>query len=190
MFHARRAFSLGALCAAIALFAVGGVTASAQAATPFTKKVAIQGTKGFKGTYTIQRFVQSGDRVLAVGTVQGTLRGKKVSRSGVRMPVSLAPSASGAQIPPTPGACQVLSLTIEPIDLNLLGLRVRTSRIDLRIEAIPSTVPGGGLLGDLLCGIANLLNPAANTPLAQVTQLLNALLALSPTGPATGARVH
>jgi hypothetical protein len=59
---------------------------------------------------------------------------------------------------------------------------VRTNQIALRLEAASSTgaaVPGG-LLGDLLCGITNLLNPAANTPLAQLVQLLNALLALSP----------
>jgi hypothetical protein len=101
------------------------------------------------------------------------------------MPATLgAAPASSAQLPPTPGSCSVLNLVLGPIDLNLLGLRVRTNEIDLRIEAVPSTggaVPGG-LLGDLLCGITNLLNPTANTPLGQLTQLLNALLALSPRG--------
>jgi hypothetical protein len=38
------------------------------------------------------------------------------------------------------------------------------------------------LLGDLLCGITGILNPStlAGTPLGQLTQILNALLALSP----------
>jgi hypothetical protein len=41
-------------------------------------------------------------------------------------------------------------------------------------------VPGAGnLLGNLLCGITNVLNPGS-TPLGQLTQILNALLALSP----------
>ena len=42
-------------------------------------------------------------------------------------------------------------------------------------------MPGAGnLLGNLLCGITNLLNPAGLPPLSQLTQILNALLALAP----------
>jgi hypothetical protein len=55
--------------------------------------------------------------------------------------------------------------------------------VDLRVEAIPSPLPGSGLLGDLLCAVSNLLNPTAQTPLNAVTQLLNALLALVPQRP-------
>jgi hypothetical protein len=75
---------------------------------------------------------------------------------------------------------------LNPIDLNLLGLRVRLNQVALLIEAVPSAGAGvpGGLLGDLVCGITNLLNPGANTPLGQLVQLLNALLALVPRGPA------
>ena len=51
------------------------------------------------------------------------------------------------------GACPILNLELGPIDLNLLGLRVETSPICLDLIA----VPGGGLLGDLLCAVANLL---------------------------------
>jgi hypothetical protein len=173
---------LGALCT---LMLIAAAPAAQAAEAPFTKKVAVTGTKGFEGTYTIKRFVRRDGKLYSVGTLRGTLRGKSIRRTGVRMPASLADAASSSQIPPTGGACQILNLTLNPIDLNLLGLRVRTSRIDLRIEAIP----GGGLLGDLLCGIANLLSPSAHTPLAQVVQLLNALLALVPTNPAGAARV-
>src|SRR5688500_14778027 len=123
---------------AMALMAVTGTmlfgttaAASAQEAPAMTKRVAVTGTKGFKGTYTIQRFVKKGDGVVAVGTLKGTLKGKKVRRRGVRSPVSLAPVASTSQIAPTPGACPVLNLTLGPLDLNLLGLRVRLSRVDL-----------------------------------------------------------
>ena len=78
---------------------------------------------------------------------------------------------------PTPGACTILNLTLGPIDLNLLGLRVATNEIRLLVEAVPGA---GNLLGNLLCAITNLLNPSANTPLAQLVQVLNALLALAP----------
>ena len=88
------------------------------------------------------------------------------------------PAAQAAQIPPTPGACQILSLTLQPIDLNLLGLRVRTSRIDLRIDAVPGP---GNLLGNLLCGITNILNPGQATA-SQLAGILNALLALLNAG--------
>jgi hypothetical protein len=172
-------------CCALMLAAAGPAAAAQTAAPKFTQKVKVTGTKGFKGTYTIERFVRSGNAIKTVGTLKGTLRGKKVRKENVRMPATLgAAPASSAQLPPTPGSCSVLNLVLGPIDLNLLGLRVRTNEIDLRIEAVPSTggaVPGG-LLGDLLCGITNLLNPTANTPLGQLTQLLNALLALSPRG--------
>ncbi len=170
-------------CCALMLLAAG--PAAAQSAPPkFTQKVAVTGSKGFKGTYTIERFVRSGNRAVAVGTLKGKLRGRSVRKEDVRIPVSLVNTQTGQtkQVPPTPGACQVLNLVLNPIDLNLLGLRVQTKQVALLIEAVPSVgapVPGG-LLGDLLCGVTNLLNPGANTPLAQLVQVLNALLALSP----------
>jgi hypothetical protein len=58
--------------------------------------------------------------------------------------------------------CPVLNLALGPIDLTLLGLNVLTSPICLDITADPE----GGLLGSLLCGIANLLS--SNVPLADV----------------------
>ena len=57
---------------------------------------------------------------------------------------------------------------------------VRTNQIQLRIDAVQGP---GNLLGNLLCGITGILNPSgtlANTPLGQLAQILNALLALSP----------
>ena len=50
--------------------------------------------------------------------------------------------------------CPILDLALGPIHLDLLGLNVDTSAICLTITA----QHGGGLLGDLLCAIANLLN--------------------------------
>ena len=57
--------------------------------------------------------------------------------------------------PLAPGAtCPVVDLALGPINLTLLGLNVDTSPICLEITA----TQGGGLLGDLLCSIGNLLN--------------------------------
>src|SRR5262249_15548586 len=49
--------------------------------------------------------------------------------------------------------CPILDLSLGPIHLDLLGLVVDTSQICLQITANQ----GGGLLGDLLCSVANLL---------------------------------
>jgi hypothetical protein len=164
-------------------------TASAQTAPQdLTKTVPVTGTakngKKFKGTYTINRFISRGERVLAVGKLQGRLKNRRVSRSGVRIPVSGfdkgALGARSAQV-----VCPVLTLVLGPLDLNLLGLRVQLNQLNLRITAIPSALPGGGLLGDLLCGVANLLNPQAILG-NQLAAVLNALLALVPRTPAAG----
>jgi hypothetical protein len=137
-----------------ALSATASADAGMSAATA-TKRVSITGSahsgERFRGTYTIERLVRAADGALyAIVDMRGSVGGRAVLRRDVRVAALLEQPARSAQIPPTPGACQVLNLTLGPLDLNLLGLRIRLSRVDLRIEAIP----GGGLLGDLLCAIA------------------------------------
>ena len=176
---------LAAAVAALAVMLIGGAgpAAAQTSTTPLTKTVKMTGTakngKKFNGTYTIKRFTHSGSKLYAVGTLKGRLKGRRVTKNNVRIPASLARPASAAQIPPTPNACQILNLTLQPIDLNLLGLRLRTSRIDLRLEGVPGA---GNLLGNLLCGITGILDPQAATPATPslLTQVLNALLALVP----------
>ena len=83
---------------------------------------------------------------------------------------------------PGDGPCPILNLSLGPIDLTLLGLRVETSPICLDVVA----QPGGGLLGDLLCGVANLLQGGLSLPdilgqlqaLGTLGRLLNGLTAL------------
>ena len=79
-----------------------------------------------------------------------------VGTTPFQAPLTLTPTAvEGA-------SCPILNLSLGPIDLSLLVLNVNTSRICLDITA----TPGGGLLGDLLCSVANLL--AGGTPLGEV----------------------
>ena len=191
-----------------ALMLVGGpAVASAQDVPRMTQVLPMSGTvtkggkafkgKQFTGTYTIQRFTQSGGKLYSVGTLKGKVRNKRINKSDVRVPATLANNAaapasgaSASQVPPLPlpplpagNACSILSLNLGPINLNVLGLVIRTNEIQLRIDAVQGP---GNLLGNLLCGITGLLNPAtggtpvANTPLGQLAQILNALLALSP----------
>jgi hypothetical protein len=190
------AFAVLMACA-ISLGAAGTASAAQQPAeTPLTRTVNLTGSKGFKGTYTIDRFANRGGKLVAIGTLKGTMRKsgktKKVRRAGVRMPASVVgagSAAKAAQVPPIPGACQVLNLVLGPINLNLLGLSVRTNQINVRIDAIPGA---GNLLGNLLCAVTNLLNPGGalgplTTALNQLTAALNAILALVPQSPGTAA---
>ena len=177
---------LAAIAATISCVFMLGAAGSASAATTtqtLAKKVPMTGTakngKKFTGTFTIQRFARKNGQTVAVGRLSGRLKHRHVSRT-VSIPTNVSNAgASAAQITPTPNACQILKLDLAPIDLNLLGLRVRTNEINLFVEGVRGP---GNLLGNLLCGITGLLDPNAlsSTPLGQLTQILNALLALSP----------
>ena len=74
--------------------------------------------------------------------------------------ITLTPPAAGA-------TCPVLHLELGPLDLNLLGLRVQLSHVCLDVTA----TQGGGLLGDLLCGLTN--PPVAGGLLEGLLGLLN-----------------
>lgn len=97
--------------------------------------------------------------------------------------VQQVPLVLGSHLDPNGGVCPILDLQIGEIHLDLLGLNVDTSEICLKITA----VPGGGLLGDLLCGLANALqiDPAgglssfmASLTVAEQNRLLNGLTSM------------
>jgi hypothetical protein len=185
MSHTRLAALVATLSCALLLGAVGSASA-ATTTSPLAKSVPVTGaTKSGKklknGTFTIDRFAKKNGKLYAIGTLTGRIGGKSFTRH-TRMPAS-RPTVQGAQtaqvIPPTPNACTILNLVLGPIDLNLLGLRVRTNEIRVLIEGVRGP---GNLLGNLLCGITGLLDPnaLASSPLGQLAQILNALLALAP----------
>jgi hypothetical protein len=192
------ALALGAVAAPGALAASSKRDDSSSVPPLYTLPISGQAKNGkqFKGTYAIQRFVAKGNKAYAVGTLKGKLKNRRVSRSGVMMPASLAVPENGQGVQSAQAVCPVLNLVLGPIDLNLLGLRVQlggpgpggqlNQPIVLRITAIQ----GGGLLGDLLCGLTNALNqPGAlaqlNQNIQQLTAALNGLLSLFGGLPAT-----
>jgi hypothetical protein len=71
----------------------------------------------------------------------------------------------------------VLDLSLGPIDLTLLGLQVQLDDCDGGPVTLAITATqGGGLLGDLLCGLSTLLqNPRA--PLTAVLGVLSDIAA-------------
>jgi hypothetical protein len=168
-----------------AIVALAPATAGAQEPAGLTKVVPVSGKsksgKQFNGTYAINRFATSGGRLVSVGTLKGRLGNRRVTERGVRMPATLtsgAAAAAAAQppLPPIPNACEVLDLRLGPITLDLLGLVVRTNRIQVRIDAVPGP---GNLLGNLLCAITGLLDPQG-TAANQLAPALNSILALVP----------
>lgn len=181
--------SILALCALIlaGMFALAplGVAKAAELESPF-KNIPISGSTAnggsFKGSFTVKQFAEQNGQLVAVGTLKGQLaEGKfkgKVNQE-VALPVKLNGQAVGSTLAAAPGGiqafqasgCEILDLQLGPLDLTLLGLNVFLDEVNLEITAIP----GGGLLGDLLCAVNNLLNPLGT--LTQIVQALNNLLA-------------
>jgi hypothetical protein len=99
-----------------------------------------------------------------VGTLTGTVTDALGNTLGnisqaLTLPVSLITAT-----------CEILHLELGPLDLTLLGLNVHLDKVVLDITA----TQGGGLLGNLLCSIANLLSN--NSPLSALVKLLNNVL--------------
>ena len=70
-------------------------------------------------------------------------------------------------------ACDILTLNLGPLHLDLLGLVVDLDEVNLAITAVPGA---GNLLGNLLCAVAGLLD--GNTLGNGLANLLNRLLGL------------
>ena len=127
-------------------------------------------TGTFAGTFDIERFVARNGQVFAVGELTGTLTNEgvvtQVSRT-LRIPVT------NFNVTQQQGVCEVLELTLGPLDLELLGLIVHLDQVHLLITADPE----GGLLGQLLCSLAGGVG-TGNTPAGAIARLLNQILAL------------
>jgi len=164
--------------AMIALFGAVGTASTATAAPgqSNTKTVAVTG-KGpngakFDGLFAIADFATGSSPTGAVanGLLTGTLTqpgergagqsgGQSVSQN-IAMPVAALQAT-----------CQVLNLTLGPLDLNLLGLQVHLDVVHLTINADPA----GGLLGQLLCSLAGGIGGPVGTIIGLLNQILAAL---------------
>jgi|SRR6476660_4905219 hypothetical protein len=171
-----RMLTLALSVAMIALFGAVGTASTATAAPgqSNTKTVAVTG-KGpngakFDGLFAIADFATGSSPTGAVanGLLTGTLTqpgergagqsgGQSVSQN-IAMPVAALQAT-----------CQVLNLTLGPLDLNLLGLQVHLDVVHLTINADPA----GGLLGQLLCSLAG----GIGGPVGTIIDLLNQILA-------------
>jgi hypothetical protein len=153
---------------------VGGASSTVRAAT-ITQSLTtainsfVPGVGGFVGTLTVSNFQVINGVLSAIGTISGNvLNGAGQSIGSITQAVTVPTQVSAS--------CQILSLTLGPLDLNLLGLLIHLNQVVLTITAVPGA---GNLLGNLLCAVANLLNGglSINLLLTQLAGLLNQILA-------------
>ena len=171
----KRVALLGVLCTlAIGTAAVGATATPASAqTTPIVVPVTGTATNAlgqvvnFAGQFTLQSFQFVNGQLSAVGQLSGTLTN---TVTGVTQTVNQVVTLPIGQ---ATGTCTILHLVIGPIDLNLLGLMVHTNQIVIDITAQSGP---GNLLGNLLCGVAHLLD--SNGALTAVANLLNNVLGL------------
>src|SRR6476469_2366056 len=115
---------LALIAALTALLAAGAATAVATAQTASaTTAAAGQANGSVKGRLDVKKFVRTGHRLVARGTAIATYTPQsgavKVTRAPFTARVSVAPAKG-----PATTVCPVLTLQIDQISLDLLGLHV------------------------------------------------------------------
>lgn len=163
---------ISALIVALAAMAAV-VSPAAEAAKPGTGSVTepitgtIDGQTIENGSFTITRFAVVDGALTAVGTFTGTIGGETER------------VATTAQVLQVTGTCQILELTLGPLDLDVLGLVIELDQVHLEITAEQGP---GNLLGNLLCAVAGLLDGpiggggGLSGLLNQIVTLLNQIL--------------
>jgi hypothetical protein len=140
------------------------LTAEAAPANPLSIPIAGSGGGAvFSGTFQLQKFATQDGAVVATGVLSGVVTTAAGATTSVVRTVTLPVAIGDA-------TCQILHLDLGPLNLDVLGLQIDLSRIVLDITA---QAGAGNLLGNLLCGVANLLNDPSG-----LARLLNSILDL------------
>lgn len=140
-----------------------------------TANAYVQWTDGqgntFSGVLNISSFSPSPDGKSLIA--QGMLNGTVTTAANQTQAVSQSVSLPVTSIDPS---CGILDLVLGPLNLSVLGLNISLNQVVLVITATPGA---GNLLGNLLCDVANLLNPGGSLSglITQLTTLLNQILA-------------
>jgi hypothetical protein len=144
-----------ALAVASALLALGAANASSGSAAKPRLTTAAPAAGKMSVRYTISRFARRGHHLVAYGTaigryIPGSAGGEASKvRKQFRAPVKLRARGRGPASAQT--ICPILTLDLQQLDLNLLGLQVHADRVFLTLKGDSE----GGLLGRLLCGLTN-----------------------------------
>jgi hypothetical protein len=122
------------------------------------------------GTFTITSFtVNDANQLVANGVFTGT-----ATVGGVTQAITSA--ASAPITTQQANTCRILDLVLGPLHLDLLGLVIDLNQVHLTITAERGP---GNLLGNLLCAVAGLLDPASpggGNAIDRLLDLINRLL--------------
>jgi hypothetical protein len=168
------ALAAGVIAVPIASVAPAMAATSTVQSTSAAKAVAHQinlPVSGGTATFTLTRFVHRNGWTYANGVVRvvNTTTNQTATRF-VSLPVHRqATNGTAVNAPAAAGTCTILDLTLGPLHLNLLGLVVDLNQVHLVITAVQGP---GNLLGNLLCAIANLLNPSGTGLAINLNRLL------------------
>jgi hypothetical protein len=153
------------------LVAISPSLVSAQGGNPNTNRLdvpisgVVAGVGTLTGNFAISRFVIENGQLTAVGTLTAT-----VTDTAGNVARTLATQLA-MPVTDMTGTCDILTLVLGPLHLDILGLTVDLNQVVLEIAA---TAGAGNLLGNLLCAIAGLLD--AGSLGTQLVNLLNQLL--------------
>jgi hypothetical protein len=162
------------------VLALAGPVAAQPDRTALVTDIPVTGTLEdggtFEGLLTITNVALNQAGELVVG---GVLNGVATPVVGdavniVNQAFNVVADLSGAgQGPGGQGRCQILFLDLGPIFLDVLGLEVSLSQIELDITAVSGP---GNLLGNLLCAVAGLLDGGPGNLLNNLLRNINRIL--------------
>jgi hypothetical protein len=124
----------------------------------------------FDGNVTITEITRDGNQLLASGTLTGTAtQGSTVTQITQNFTDVLIGITQQGR------TCRILDLDLGPIHLDLLGLVVDLSEVELDITAQQGP---GNLLGNLLCALVSLLdrNPLDLLAIDRLLDQINAII--------------
>ena len=172
----RRLFLVPAIATILAL---GGapIAALAATATPEVTNPAPQPSGGLvvpivDGVTNAVATITDISVVDGVLTATGTITGTVLTTTGAVLTL-VEPTAFTAPLSAVSATCDILTLDIGAIHLDLLGLVVDTTPIGVDITAVAGA---GNLLGNLLCAVAHLLD--GNASLNAIAALLDRILSI------------
>lgn len=140
---------LAVVLAAGAAAAIATPSGSSKSASAAKGAGPVMGNVGVR--YKVNKFVKSGRTLMARGTVVATYTPQAGAPTVVKRPFTARVKVARKwKVASQQKICQVLTLTLGPTHLNLLGLIVDLNRVHLVITADSE----GGILGQLLCGLA------------------------------------
>lgn len=116
----------------------------------------------------IDRFDVVDGRAVALGKAAAVVRDTNGKKRTLRRSVQLAVASARS--------CRVLSLNLKDLRLDLLGLIINTSEVNLRITGEPK----GGALGKLFCKLSRSLKLSKKVRAARVSRSLNRRLKRKP----------